>query len=65
MEWPRPRSCPRFVLVSEHAAIGGFGLLVAYVADEWQWLVRRDGCDVAEGAARAALAAVNRRKLWP
>jgi hypothetical protein len=41
----------------EHAAIGGFRLLVLYATGEWQWLVRRDGHDVAEGAARAARAA--------
>jgi hypothetical protein len=41
----------------EGAAIGGFRLLVLYTDGEWQWLVRRDGYDVAEGAARAARAA--------
>jgi hypothetical protein len=41
----------------EQAALAGFGLTVAYVAGEWQWLIRRGGCDVAEGAARAARAA--------
>ena len=28
-----------------------------YVGGEWQWLVQREGRDVAEGAARASLAA--------
>jgi hypothetical protein len=29
-------------------------LSVMHVGGEWQWLVRRDGCDVAEGTARLA-----------
>ena len=41
----------------ERATIGAFDLCVVYVAGEWQWLVRREGRDVAEGTARAALAA--------
>jgi hypothetical protein len=41
----------------ERAAIGFFWLSVVYVGGEWQWLVRYEGCDVAEGVARACLAA--------
>jgi hypothetical protein len=41
----------------ERAAIGGYRLLVLYAGGEWQWLVRQDGRDIAEGAARAARAA--------
>ena len=41
----------------ERAALGAFDLSVLYVAGQWQWLVRRDGHDVAEGAARVARAA--------
>jgi hypothetical protein len=41
----------------ERATFGSFSLSVAYIAGEWQWLVQCDGVDVAEGAARAALAA--------
>jgi hypothetical protein len=41
----------------EGPEIGAFRLLVLYAAGEWQWLVREDGRDVAEGAARAARAA--------
>lgn len=41
----------------ERAALGAFDLSVLYVGGEWQWLVRRDGHDLAEGAARAARAA--------
>ena len=41
----------------EKAAFGGFDLSVVYVGGEWQWLVKRDGRDVAEGSARACLAA--------
>lgn len=39
------------------AAVGGRDLSVSYVSGEWQWLVRRAGRDVAEGLARACLAA--------
>jgi hypothetical protein len=41
----------------EKAALGAFDLSVLYVGGEWQWLVRREGRDVAEGAARGCLAA--------
>jgi hypothetical protein len=41
----------------ERAAVGGCDLSVLYVGGEWQWLVQREGRDVAEGAARASLAA--------
>ena len=41
----------------ECAALAGCGLAVAFVAGEWQWLMRRDGCDVAKSSARACLAA--------
>ena len=37
----------------ERAALGGCELCVLHVGGEWQWLVRRAGRDVAEGAARA------------
>ena len=40
-------SCP-----FECAALGGYDLSVLHIGGEWQWLVRRDGVDVAEGAAR-------------
>jgi hypothetical protein len=36
---------------------GGCDLSVLHVGGEWQWLVRRNGRDVAEGSARACLAA--------
>jgi hypothetical protein len=39
----------------ECAALGSCDLSVLHVGDEWQWLVRQDGRDVAEGAARAAV----------
>lgn len=39
----------------EKAALGSCDLSVLHVGGEWQWLVRRDGRDVAEGAARAAV----------
>jgi hypothetical protein len=39
----------------EKAALGACDLSVLHVGGEWQWLVRRDGRDVAEGSARAAL----------
>jgi hypothetical protein len=41
----------------ELAALGGFDLSVMFIGGEWQWLVRHEGRDVAEGAARACLAA--------
>ena len=37
----------------ERAALGAYDLSVFHVGGEWQWLVRRAGRDVAEGAARA------------
>jgi hypothetical protein len=37
----------------ERATVGAFDLCVAYVGGEWQWLIRRDGRDIAEGAAQA------------
>jgi hypothetical protein len=36
------------------AALGSCDLSVLHVGGEWQWLVRCDGRDVAEGAARTA-----------
>jgi hypothetical protein len=36
----------------ERAALGACDLSVLHIGGEWQWLVRRDGRDVAEGAAR-------------
>jgi len=41
----------------ELAEVGGCELRVCFVGGEWQWLVRRDDCDVAEGTARGCLAA--------
>jgi hypothetical protein len=41
----------------ERATVGAFDLCVVYVAGEWQWLVRCEDRDVAEGTARASLAA--------
>jgi hypothetical protein len=38
----------------ERAALGSCDLSILHIGGEWQWLVRRDGRDVAEGAARAA-----------
>lgn len=38
----------------ERAALGSCDLSMLHIGGEWQWLVRRDGRDVAEGAARAA-----------
>jgi hypothetical protein len=35
----------------ERAALGSCELSVMHIAGEWQWLVRQDGRDVAEGAA--------------
>jgi hypothetical protein len=37
------------------AALGSCDLSVLLVGGEWQWLVRQDGRDVAEGAARAGV----------
>jgi hypothetical protein len=39
----------------ERAALGCCDLSVLHVAGEWQWLVRCDGRDIAEGAARDAV----------
>ena len=41
----------------EKATMGGCDLPVVYVSGEWQWLVRCQGRDVAEGGARGYLAA--------
>jgi hypothetical protein len=38
----------------ECAALGSCDLSVLHIAGEWQWLVRQDGRDVREGAARSA-----------
>jgi hypothetical protein len=38
----------------ERAALDGYDLSVLYVDGEWQWLVRCDDRDIAEGAARTA-----------
>jgi hypothetical protein len=40
----------------ERAALAGCGLLAAYVSGEWQWHIRRNACDIVEGAACGALA---------
>ena len=37
----------------ERAALGACDLSVLHVGGEWQWLVRRNGRDAEEGAARA------------
>jgi hypothetical protein len=37
------------------AALGSCDLSVLRIGDEWHWLVRRDGRDVADGAARSAV----------
>ena len=39
----------------ERAVIGSCDLSVLHVGGKWQWLVQREGGDIAEGAARAAL----------
>ena len=41
----------------ECAALGAYDVSVLHIGGEWQWLVRRDGVDVAEGAARTFRAA--------
>jgi hypothetical protein len=41
----------------ECAALGRCDLSVIHIGGEWQWLVRRSGVDVAEGAARTAFEA--------
>ena len=41
----------------ERAKVGALDLCFVYVAGEWQWLVRCEGRDVAEGTALAARAA--------
>ena len=41
----------------DRVALGDCDLSVLRIGDEWQWLVRSDGRDVAEGAARADLEA--------
>jgi hypothetical protein len=41
----------------ELAELGGCDLRVCFVGGEWQWLVQREGRDLAEGAARASAAA--------
>jgi hypothetical protein len=38
----------------ERAALGSCDLSMLHIAGEWQWLVRQDGRDVAEGAASSA-----------
>jgi hypothetical protein len=37
----------------ECAALGSCDLSVLRVGDQWQWLVRQEGRDVAEGKTRA------------
>jgi hypothetical protein len=39
----------------QRAAVRDCDLSVLHVAGEWQWLVSRDGRDIAEGAARDAV----------
>ena len=41
----------------ERAALGPCELSALHVGGEWQWLVRQDGCDVAEGSASSSEAA--------
>lgn len=38
----------------ERAALGSCELSAMHIAGEWQWLVRHEGRDVAEGAAITA-----------
>jgi len=38
----------------ERAALGSCDLSMLHIAGEWQWLVRQDGRDMAEGAASSA-----------
>jgi hypothetical protein len=38
----------------ERAVVGPCDLSVLRIGDQWQWLVRREGRDVAEGASPAA-----------
>jgi hypothetical protein len=38
----------------ERAALGSCDLSIMRIGDQWQWHVRREGRDVAEGATRAA-----------
>jgi hypothetical protein len=39
----------------EKAALGSCDLSVLHVGGEWEWLVRQDGRDLAEGAARSCI----------
>jgi hypothetical protein len=41
----------------ERTSIGYFHLSVLYAGGEWQWLIQREGRDVAEGGALSSLAA--------
>jgi hypothetical protein len=41
----------------ELAEVGDCELRVCFVGGEWQWLIRCEGQDVAEGAARTCLGA--------
>ena len=57
---------------NERAVLGSCDLSMLHIGGEWQWLVRLDGRDVAEGAActavdaqRAAEAAALELGLWP
>jgi len=54
-QWRTQYDCSGFPV--EQAKLCGFDLSVAYIGGEWQWLVRRDGRDFAEGAARCAAVA--------
>ena len=38
----------------QKAALGSCDLSMMHIGGEWQWLVRQEGRDVAEGAAPAA-----------
>ena len=49
--------CERGGFPVERAALGGCDLSVVYVGGNWEWLVRRAGHDIAEGAARSCLGA--------
>ena len=48
---------PLVVFPVEKAALGDCDLSVVLVGGSWEWLVRRAGRDIAEGAARASLPA--------
>jgi hypothetical protein len=48
----------------QRGALGDCDLSVMHIGGEWQWLVRRAGRDVAEGAARSADDAQRKPRPW-